>query len=344
MLTETEIRRMPAPEKTTLTLDDRGLYLRTQPSGARSWVYRSQRGGKWRVISIGAYPRVSLAGARVQAELLRGDALPENIKFSRLLDRFYEERIAEQYKSPEAQVVYINYGKKRLGNKQVSTLSTRELVEALQEYAKTSPVAANRCLSVWSLCFNYAIELGLRDSNPLARVSIKSVGGSERERERVLTDEEIRQLWTLPGLKHAQKLQFLLLTGLRISEPKNGYVDDDELVVPAEHSKNGREHRVFLTQFANDVFEPFTTTPEAINKDLSNWQMRHGMKRWTPHDLRRTFATRVASIPNMGLHVVEKLLNHKLQGVLSVYNKHSYEVERKQALETWASMVEEIIE
>ena len=130
---------------------------------------------------------------------------------------------------------------------------------------------------------------------------------------------------------------FLLLTGLRINEPRHSYIDGDNLVVPAEHSKNGREHRVHLTKLANEMFEPFNVTAEAITTDLKNWQLRHGIKRWTPHDLRRTFATRVASIPNMGLHIVEKLLNHKLQGVLAVYNKHDYWNERVQALETWAS-------
>ncbi len=339
MLTETEIKRMPSPEKTTLLLDARGLYLRTQPSGTKSWVYRSHRGGKWRVFSLGSYPRVSLASARVKAEELRNDALPEDMKFSRMLDKFYADKIANTYKSPETQTVYINYGKKRLGNKQVNALTTRELVEALQAYAKTSPVAANRCLSVWSLCFNYAVELGLCTSNPLAKTSIKSVGGSERERDRVLSDDEIKQLCTLEGLNHRHKLLFLLLTGLRINEPKHSYIDGDDLVVPAEHSKNGREHRVHLTKLANEMFEPFNVTAEAITTDLKNWQLRHGIKRWTPHDLRRTFATRVASIPNMGLHIVEKLLNHKLQGVLAVYNKHDYWNERVQALETWASML-----
>jgi integrase len=343
MLTETEIRRMPAPTKTTLTLDSRGLYLRTQPTGAKSWVYRSQRGGKWRVISLGAYPKVGLAAARNASEELRAGALPENMTFARMLDKFYADRVADHYKTPLSQVIYITYGKKTLGNKQVSSLTTRQLVEALQDYAKTSPVAANRCLSVWNLCFNYAVELGLRESNPLSKVSIRSVGGSERERDRVLSDEEIKQLWTLDGLRHRKKLQFLLLTGLRVSEPRLGHIDGDELVLPAEHSKNGREHRVHLTPLASEVFEPFTVTAEAMQKDLNNWQARHAIKRWTAHDLRRTFATRCAGIPNMGLHVVEKLLNHKLQGVLAVYNQHDYWPERVDALEKWSALVKELV-
>lgn len=40
---------------------------------------------------------------------------------------------------------------------------------------------------------------------------------------------------------------------------------------------------------------------------------------------------------------VEKVLNHKLQGMLKVYNKHPYEDEKRAALDQWAAELRRII-
>jgi integrase len=343
MLTETEIRRIPNPEKATLIGDDRGLYLRVTPKGVKSWIFRTRKGGSWRVVTLGKYPRMGLAQARLKAEEFRQDALPEHITFGKFLDRWYADRVETKYKTPESQIIYCTYGKQKLGNVAVLSIKTPALVTALQDYAKASPVAANRCLSVWRLAFDYAVELGLRDDNPLARVSIRSVGGSEKERDRTLTDAEIKQFWNAKDLGHKGVLQFILLTGVRIGEAKNGYFDGDEFCIDAEHSKNKRPHRIHVTKLASSVYVPHHTTDDNIGIQLRAWQRDHQVERWTPHDLRRTFATRCAGIPNVGLHVVEKLLNHKLQGVMSVYNKHGYETERRSVLEAWSKIVAKIV-
>jgi hypothetical protein len=36
-------------------------------------------------------------------------------------------------------------------------------------------------------------------------------------------------------------------------------------------------------------------------------------------------------------HIVEKLLNHSLPGVMGVYNRETYDAERQQALEAWSA-------
>ena len=56
---------------------------------------------------------------------------------------------------------------------------------------------------------------------------------------------------------------------------------------------------------------------------------------WTAHDLRRTFATRINGM-GAAPHVVEKLLNHTLPGLMATYNRAEYLPERQQALEAWS--------
>src|SRR4030088_2055104 len=47
--------------------DGGGLYLRVSASGAKSWVFRFQIGGKRRDMGLGAYPDLTLADARSKA-------------------------------------------------------------------------------------------------------------------------------------------------------------------------------------------------------------------------------------------------------------------------------------
>jgi integrase len=59
---------------------------------------------------------------------------------------------------------------------------------------------------------------------------------------------------------------------------------------------------------------------------------------WTHHDLRRTFATRLAEL-GVAPHIVEALLNHASghkSGVAGVYNRADYEAQKRHALNLWA--------
>lgn len=67
-----------------------------------------------------------------------------------------------------------------------------------------------------------------------------------------------------------------------------------------------------------------------------------GIKKWVPHDLRRTVATHLNDI-GIAPHVVEKILNHRMQGVMAVYNKADYWDERVEALKLWNEKIKQII-
>jgi len=60
--------------------------------------------------------------------------------------------------------------------------------------------------------------------------------------------------------------------------------------------------------------------------------------KFVPHDLRRTVSTRLGD-DDIGTDpiVIEKILNHQLQGVQGVYNMQEYMEKRRNALELWAS-------
>lgn len=341
-LTETAIRRMPAPQKEKLIGDERGLYLRCYPSGRRSWLFRTRVGGSWKTRNLGEWPAVSLAEARIKASSLSGKVLPDSVTFGALLDEWFQRRIEPRYKAIRNIEVYVGKGKRWAGNDRLSQLTAARLVGLLSEYAESSPVAANRCLSNWRLALDYAVERGHIERNPLERTTSRAVGGEEKTRDRTLTDDEIRALWA-DSHPHGPLLRFLLLTGLRISEAQHArheHIQDDMLNIL--ENKSDRPHWVYLTKTAR---EQVTTKTGFLFEQRSNTAVQSRLKRagagWTPHDLRRTFATRVAGL-GVAPHVVEKLLNHSLGGVLAIYNRHDYEAERIEATKAWSDELKRI--
>ena len=60
------------------------------------------------------------------------------------------------------------------------------------------------------------------------------------------------------------------------------------------------------------------------------------------HDLRRTAASMMASA-GVNRVVIGKILNHAEPGVTAVYDRHSYDPEKRAALDAWGQRVEQIV-
>lgn len=344
-LTETSIRRLPPPEKPVLISDPAttGLYLRCYPTGRKTWLYRTRKGGDgWKTQNLGLWPSVGMAQARAKAAALGTTVLPESVTFGQLLDEWYQHRIEPNYKQTKNAQVYVNKGKTWLGHQKLTQITTAQLVQRLQSYAKDAPVAANRCLSAWKLALDFAVEVGYLTANPLARTTTRAAGGTEKARARVLTDDELR--WVL-RLEHdyGPLLRALLLTGLRISEAQAAtteHVDGDTLRI--EENKSSRPHWVAVVPLLRRQFGDYDGHLFAVRSPtaVQAWLKRNGPG-FTPHDLRRTFATRLAGL-GVAPHVVEKCLNHQMQGVMATYNRHDYEAERRDAAKVWANELKRI--
>ena len=63
---------------------------------------------------------------------------------------------------------------------------------------------------------------------------------------------------------------------------------------------------------------------------------------WTVHDLRRTVATGLARLgcPRV---VQDRILNHVDNSVAAIYDRHSYDTEKRNALERWGEKIGQII-
>ncbi|MGH8627111.1 MAG: tyrosine-type recombinase/integrase [Gammaproteobacteria bacterium] len=127
---------------------------------------------------------------------------------------------------------------------------------------------------------------------------------------------------------------------------------------PGRRLKNHLAHRVPLSLLARELLHDMprlddrflfssptgskptgdTSVDHAVRRNLDAF----GVGRFTPHDLRRTAASHMTSmgIPRL---VVSKILNHAETGVTAVYDRHSYDAEKRQALDTWGQKLEGIV-
>ena len=81
----------------------------------------------------------------------------------------------------------------------------------------------------------------------------------------------------------------------------------------------------------------------AVQAWLRRWCDRNDVQpRFTPHDLRRSFVTRLNDL-RVAPYVVEKLVNHTLQGVMAIYNRAEYARERYRATQLWGDTLERIV-
>lgn len=182
----------------------------------------------------------------------------------------------------------------------------------------------------------------------------------------MLSDGELRAIWNeCDDDDYGAILKLLLLTGQRADEIaalRWDEVHDEQIVLPSERTKNKRSHVVPLSDPAKAILAAFKPSDRThvFGRFDTGFQGWHVAKRalnarlvdkpplahWTPHDLRRTAATRMAEL-GVPPHIIEAVLNHvsgHKGGVAGIYNRASYDKEKREALNLWAEHVTALVE
>jgi len=354
MLSDRRIRALKPAHCDKWYSDGNGLYLRVRATGGRSWVLRRKRGGHVEVITVGAWPVLGLAQARLKAGAFAGKDI-STLTLGALLDAWHMDIVRRTYRRPREVRGYIDRLDPALKATKLRNLERVAVRQALRRYAEErGPVAANRALSILKTALRFAVDAGYLQISPVDRLSSELIGGAETSRDRVLTDEELRRLWQTSS-SHTPLLRFLLLTGQRIGEAQRArwsHVRDDGWHIPKEHSKNHRPHWVALSRQALALLRDEDQSRELIFGTATDTGVQAWLRRWCererispafrPHDLRRTCATRLNTLGVLP-HITEKILNHTMQGVMAVYNRAEYEAERVEAMQRWADELDRVL-
>lgn len=270
-----------------------------------------------------------------------------------------------------------------IGKIKARDVTRQDLVQLIDRIAdRGSNRKANAVLSLLKQMYKHGLARGIVDADPTYGLTKAHAGGKETPRERNLAPAEITALAkVLPDANLPDRLQaalwLLLATGARVGELiraewREFDLDARTWTIPAERSKNKKQHIVYLSDFAvrwlKVLQDKGTTTllfegrkereplsEKWISKCLRDRQRTKAFKKrttktgvllldggeWRAHDLRRTMASRMGDL-GIAPHVIEKCLNHTLGGILAVYQRQDYLAERREAFDTWGRYLERI--
>lgn len=298
-LTERKIEKLsPEPgRKDRLVFDDeqRGLAVRVTESGGRTYLCQyTLHGHKWRV-PLGACSAVPLAKARQAAAAIMGDVargrnpaaerkeavVAERAKRARnrltlrvLIDDWNRLHLAGRRPSYAAEAVRaLHYAFADCLDDAAEDLDRAAVVRALDAITRRrkrkdggikGAAMTGRTAAYGRAAFAWAIKRSAVRLNPFADLPItKAVS----KRERVLSDQELAEVWRTASeapAPYGTIVRLLILTGQRRGEVAGmswAELSDDltTWTLPGARTKNGVTHTVHLSTPARDLLKKLPT-------------------------------------------------------------------------------------
>lgn len=271
-----------------------GLWLYVSPSGVRTWYARYQIGSgrtrQERWFRIGDAKSVELSKAIERAKSIDAqvDVEDRDPHAERTLRRADTMTVGELYREWHSRYASVKLARAEtdeitfrchiegpFAKRKVRELTRIEIGRFRDAVAKkATPNTSNRVMILLSRVFNWALDEGLLEYNPSARLR---KAAQRKPRERVLSHAGIVTFWNALGameemtgehMGRAQKgrmlssatrsvLRLLLLTGQRRSEVVEAEKSEFELdgsepvwTIPGARTKNGLLHRLPLCPMA----------------------------------------------------------------------------------------------
>jgi integrase len=380
---------LPAGVRDKTYFDDSlgGFGLRLREGGAARWVVQYDLGGKTKRLTLGTTAMLDLGAARAKARdilaavRLGGDPAAEKQQaheraaetFGGLLTRYlpYKATKVRPRSFKEIERHLTKYARP-LHPRPLAAIDRRAIAALVSATtAKAGPTAANCMLGSLSGYLNWLAREGLIETNP---ASFVNKAAANKSRDRVLTTDEIREIWSVLGdSDYADIFKLLTYTSARKTEIGNltwGEVDLDatEIQLSAARTKNGKPHTIPLVPQALAIlrarsrgerefvfgygrgFTGWAWAKAALDKRIAAARQAAGitepMSSWVLHDLRRFFSTTMHDRLGGAPHIVEACLGHVSgfrSGVAATYNRALYLDERRRALEKWAAFIDEAV-
>lgn len=299
---------------------------------------------------------------------------PPEVTVGDLAAEFLRRYIYVERKRPKEaeQVIKANI-LKDWKSRPAKSVTRRDAVLLLDKIVdREAPVMANRVAALLTQMFQFGVERGILDASPLA--ALPRPGGTEKARNRRLDEHEVRLFWRRLRTRRIRltvrlALKLVLVTAQRPGEvagATRGEFDFQNRLwrIPPERAKNGLEHVVPLSPLAITLLAHLRRytgeteflvptrcwrlrgaaplTVRALSQAIRDNAKHFGIPHFTPHDLRRTAASRMTALGVPRLHV-EKIMNHTIDDVAEIYDRHEYLEEKRAGLEKWGTAVGRIL-
>ncbi|WP_438277973.1 tyrosine-type recombinase/integrase [Nitrobacter sp.] len=401
-LTVTMVSKLKAPIETgaRLWVADLlvpGFGVRVTDKGSKTYVLRTRYPGEVNASrrEIGKVGEIELTDARDKArgwlKLIAEGKNPAEVETKKrdvqierdattvnaILDHFVKRHASKLRSEDQITSALDHYVRPWIGGTSIYDLKRRQIVEMLDAVEdKAGPVMADRVLAHVRKAFNWQTARDDDFLSPVVR-GMARTKPKERARQRVLTDDEIRDIWRaletadVPSC-YPRYVTMLLLTMTRRNESADmnaAEIEGDLWTIPGERYKNKLDHViplspgakaligtkpkgfkgntwfVFSTTDGRRPFSGFSKAKVSLDSEIAKLRKAEGrakMPRWTLHDLRRTARTLMSRAKVPEDHA-ERAMGHVIAGVRGTYDRYSFLEEKRDAFQKLADLVTIII-
>ncbi|QNQ53413.1 integrase domain-containing protein [Serratia liquefaciens] len=286
-LTHTEVQKAKAIEKDLTLHDGDGLFLLVKTTGKKLWRFRYLRPGtsSRTMVSLGAYPALSLADARqIRAEKLA--------ILARGIDPQAKEAEEAEQKHVAQESIFLNVAKQWFTLKQASVstkhaediwrslekdilpsienvpvqdIKARLLIQVLEPIkARGALETVRRLVQRINEIMIYAVNTGLIDANPASGIG-NAFERPKKQHMPTIRPEELPKLMRTISMSNLSiptrcLLEWQLLTLIRPAEASATAwaeidIENREWHIPAERMKAKRDHIVPLSNQALEILE-----------------------------------------------------------------------------------------
>jgi integrase len=380
-LTDEGVRRLrPPPQGKQLDVFDGvqpGLVLRVNYGGAKVWRarhYVKRIGADGERLSIpttfklGRFPTLSVKQAREKARAFlldpsKGYAQAEVGSFGEIAEQWIRRYVEPNKLRTQSEIerILAQYVYPKWRDRRFLDIRRREVNDLLDYVADHHGLSqADAVLAVLRGVMNWHQTRDDNYSSPIVRGMVRNRNG--KSRDRILSHEEIRLVWTACDQlgKYGALIKILLLTAQRrekVATMQWTDIVDGVWTIASEEREKGNAGVLKLPPLAVEIInaqprlagnpyvfgfrrgQPFTA--------WSHWkaqldELLPDMPPWVIHDLRRTARSLLAEIgvPDRN---AEQVLGHAVPGIEGIYNQHQYTAEKADALQRLAALVERIV-
>lgn len=315
---------------------------------------------------------------RKKTAIAKIEAEKSAITMGQLADEYFAAQILGRWKHPNIVRSRIeNDIKPNIGSLPIGEVKPKHVDAMLQAIVKRgAPTMANDVLRWTKRMFDYALKRQMCQFNPAAPFELSDAGGKEESRDRWLTRPELVALFD--AMKNAKGwtyenglvIKLLLMLAVRKGELIAARTEEFDLegacwYLPGERTKTGAAIDIPLSRQSVASLRELVRLGNGSEWLLPARKMQERMiphidlntvgaamakhikprmkdsENFTLHDLRRTARTHLEALGTLP-HIAERCLNHKIKGVEGIYNRHDYYEERKEALQRWADLLEQM--
>jgi integrase len=283
-LTDLAIKHAKPKDRPYTMTDDGGLGIEVSPAGGKVWRWRFRYDGKHQTLTIGKYPSISIAKARLARDEARDQVHagyhPNRVKQAQKLRRMAEkettfESVARKWheirgnglnKKYHSQILsrMEQYVFPLIGALPIKEITIPDVVKVVEKIGDQGIiVTAKRMKQYISQVFRYATHRGLCDQNPAADLR-DILPSADKDHHPCVPMDEVPQLLQAVEARKEDLSKFALkliaLTFVRTGELIGAKWEEinwerEEWHIPAERMKMKRPHVVPLARQTLEILK-----------------------------------------------------------------------------------------